>query len=46
MSESAYEADRTDVSRLDSAVERCEGGDSGDEAAGELDPLLAPGGGK
>lgn len=39
ISESAYDADRTDVKRLDSAVDRCDGGDSGDET-GEA-PLLA-----
>lgn len=42
MSESAYEADRTDVKRLDRAVERCDGGESGEDTGEE--PLLAPAG--
>lgn len=47
MSESAYDADSTVVSRLVRAVERCDGGDNGDGAVELLAPLLAlPFGGK
>lgn len=41
MSESAYDADNTEVRRFDKAEERCVGGDNGDDT-GE-GPLLATG---
>lgn len=42
MSESAYDADRTEVRRFDNAEERWLGGDTGEDAGDG--PLLAPGG--